>query len=330
MATFNTINSLAQPVTITTGTDTTQPYNFQDWKARNTNIPIGNAFEVYSLYVKNWYINRDTNNVAAINYVAQYYQTFLQSLGVTARTAAEAELFNNVVITDQFSLQSTIVGYARKLKDVAVYLANKRNSIVYSKLKSNLNGTAVSLERMFYSYILTAFTRKITPDGIITNSFVITNPDILNSLPYLSTIAGGFNIEIQEVYDTSNYFDRDPSVSISTYTTVASGTPAALYEAGEYSIPEDYLIASVIGTVATTNISSMATTPTYFTFTGDGSTTTFTISNIISALASNYQVTIDGIVQTPDTSYSISTQNQTITFTEVPPTGSIIVIVLRY
>ena len=269
-------------------------------------------------------------NVISINYVKDYYKTFIKTLGITARTTAERELFENVTIDDNTSLQSVIIGYARRLKDITVYIANKRNDIYYSKLKNNLIGTSTSLERLFYNYILTAFTRKITPDGIIT-SFIITKPDILESLPYLSTISSIFNIQIEEVYDTSNYFDRDPSVPISNYATIATGIPEALYSASSYSIPEEYLIANVIQSVATTNSISMATTlPTYFTFTGDGSTTTFTLSNITSSTASDYQVSVEGIIQAPDSSYTISSTNQNILFSEAPPLNGIIVVVKRY
>lgn len=330
MAVFNTINTLTNTTSLSGARDINAPYNFQDWKARNSNISPGDLTNQYNAYLKGWYTNRDVANVISIDYVKNYYKTFLKTLGVTSRTASEKELFENVEIEDSTSLQSVIVGYARRLKDIAVYIANKRNSVYYSKLKNNLTGTSTSLERLFYNYILTAFTRKITPDGVIT-SFIITSPDILESLPYLNTITSNFNIQIEEVYDTSNYFDRDPSVPISNYATIATGIPEALYSAGSYSIPEEYLIANVIQSVAIANSTSMATTlPTYFTFTGDGSTTTFTLSNITSSTASDYQVSVEGIIQAPDSSYTISSTNQNILFSEAPPLNSIIVVVKRY
>jgi hypothetical protein len=86
-----------------------------------------------------------------------------------------------------------------------------------------------------------------------------------------------------------------------------------------------------VESVATVNSTSMATTlPTYFTFTGDGSTTTFALSNITSSIASDYQVSIEGIIQSPDSSYTISSTNQNILFSEAPPLNSIIVVVKRY
>lgn len=330
MAVFNTISSLTNTVSLSGTQDINAPYNFQDWKARNSNIPPGDLFNQYNAYLKGWYAKRAVSNVVSIDYVVKYYKTFLKTLGITARTQDEKELFENVDIEDSTSLQSVIVGYARRLKDITVYLANKRNSVYYSKLKNNLTGTSTSLERLFYNYILNAFTRKITPDGIIT-SFIVTNPDILGSLPYLNTISNNFGIQIEEIYDTNNYFDRDPSVPISNYTTVAPGIPEALYSASTYSIPEEYLIASVIEAVAITNSTSMATTsPTYFTFVGDGSTTTYTLSNITTSIASDYQVTVEGVMQTPNGSYTISSVNQNILFSEAPPVNSVIVIVKRY
>jgi len=331
MPVFNTINTLASATSVSGGGDISQPYSFQDWRARNNSISPVDATAQYNAYVTGWYLNQSLSNAVSVNFVKNYYINFLQILGITARTSQEQKFFTSVDINDDISLQATIIGYARKLKDVAVYLANKRNSVVYTKLKSNLTGTSTSLERLFYNYLLTAFTRKITPDGIITTSFAITDPDILTSLPYLNVISGNFSIEIQELYDTSNYFDRDPTMPISTYATVASGTPEALYTAGEYSIPEEYLIASVIEAVATANSLSMTTTlPTYWTFISDGATTTYTLTGITSFRASDYQVTVNGVTQTPDNSYTINVLNQTITFSNPPPPGNVILIVIRY
>lgn len=331
-----TINTTSLGTLSNSDKDLNRPYSYQDWKLRNSGIPFNEAFNLYYVYLKNWYVRKGLTNVVSINYVKEYYKAYLQLLGVTPRTVEEQELFTNVNIDNDLSLQSVIAGYARRLKDISVYLATRRNLVSYSKLKASLVGTNTSLERLFYSYILSAFTRKITPDGIITTSFTITNPAILNSLPYLSVISSSFNVEIEELYDTSNYFDRDPSADINTYTNILSGIPEALYSAGSYDIPEDYVIASTLGAVITTGISGLISTgsitglPTYFTFIGDGNTTTYSLTDITSNTASDYQVSIDGVVQAPDSNYTVSTINQSITFVEAPPVNTVIVIVIRY
>lgn len=338
MAVFNTISTLSNPTSLTTGEDSSAPFSFQDWKARNNNITPGDQAKQYDAYLRNWYATRTVQNTAALTYVKTYYKTFLQSLGIAPRTAAEQELFGYVDFSRDVSIQAAIAGYARRLKDIAVYISNKRNDIYYSKLKNNLTGTGTSLERMFYSYLLTAFTRKLSPDGIISTSFVIADPDILTSLPYLSTINNSFNIQIEEIYDTTNYFDQDPTVDVSTYTSIASAIPKALYASSNYTIPEDYIIQSIVATVVTvaattsSSTTSTATNPvnTYFTFLGDGTTTTFSTPGITSGDAALYQVSISGVVQTPYSSYVLSVLNQNIVFAGPVPYNDIIVVVERY
>jgi len=333
MPVFNTINALTTSSNTSTNQDLTQPYSYQDWIIRNSSVSPVDPYAQYNAYVQSWYINHALANSTAINAVQNYYKAFLQSLGVTARNNDEKQLFNNVNFDDPLSVQSVITGYARRLKDIAIYLANTRNHLTYTKLKYNLTGTALSLERLFYNFLLTSFTRKTTPDGLIT-SLVVTDPNILQYLPYLVTVAPKFNVQIQELYDTNEYYDLQLTDATSVSATVNIGTnltvPADVYNAGQYDIPTDYLFSNVIASVATSTSLTMASTlPTYFTFIGDGNTTTFALNNITSSTSSAYQVTIDGIVQTPDSSYTISSQNQTITFSGPPPVNTIIVIVIR-
>lgn len=337
MAILNAINVFSSTATSSlSGGDATSPYTFQEWKIRNTNIAPGDLFAFYNTYLKTWYIRKSLVTTLSVDYIKKYYKTFLQTLGVTARTSEEQQLFENVNLESNVSIQAAIVGYARRLKDIAVYLANKRNDVLYNKLKNNLTGTSTSLERLFYSYILNAFTRKITPDGQITTSLTITNPNILTSLPYLNVISSNFSVEVEEIYDTNNYFDRDPSVPITNYTEIAAGTPEALYQSGSYTpfgTEEDLnsVILTIIESVAVANVEALAESQSlYFTFIGDDVTTTFALSGVTSSVASDYQVSVDGVTQTPDASYSISAQNQSITFTEAPPVTTIILVVARY
>lgn len=64
------------------------------------------------------------------------------------------------------------------------------------------------------------------------------------------------------------------------------------------------------------------------THTGDNTLTEFTLSfTPQSNTAEAYIVTIDGVVQTPTTAYSVSTSTNKITFTSAPPTSANIVVV---
>jgi hypothetical protein len=251
MASSTLITAASNSTTADPG-DRIKPYSFQDWKSRNENTATNDTFKLYTAYVNNWYINNNQQQIKVVDVIKNYYKNFLLEVGIAPRTPAEKLFFENIVIDNNTNLQAVIVAYARRMKDIAVYLSSKRNQIGYTKLKYNLVGTNVSLERLFYTYLLNAFTRKTTATASIITSLTITDPNILDALPLLPDISKTFTIEIQELYDTSNYLDRDPNVSSDKYVQQESNVPTELYTSGDYDIPVDYLIAEVISAAATT------------------------------------------------------------------------------
>lgn len=84
---------------------------------------------------------------------------------------------------------------------------------------------------------------------------------------------------------------------------------------------------TLVSTLSTSVFGSVNATKTVYT--GNGITAAYTIDGI-SINASNYRVDIDGVLQEPDTDYTITPNTAdtvTITFTTSPPNGSKIVIV---
>jgi len=333
------IQSLAKPTGLTTETDTGNPYSYQQWLQNNSNIDSKTQVAQYNTYLQNWYKNRANTPAGQLLYVKNLYINFLQQLGLSTRNPEEQRFFSTVNYTDDLDLQTAIVYYARKLKDVSRYLAEQRNSIVYSKLKYNLIGTSEYLTSLFYTYILNVFTIKPDPDKII-----ITNGDLLQYLPNLNDITDSFSVEIEELYDTANYFDRDPRVDISQYTTFGAGLSASDYKTSIYDIPSEYIlnliiqalqaantlnpcygVSGFVGTTVSNNTTS--TMSNVYVYSGDGQSTSFPLNSITNTDASQYRVTIDGLLQTPGMAYTISVPNHNVTFTGVPPTNSEIVIV---
>lgn len=338
MPVFN-INSLSKPTAATKETDTGNPYSFQEWKTRHTNIDANAQVEQYNGYLKNWYKVNAAKSATNVAYVKKLYINFLKQLGLTTRTTEEQDFFSTVNFDDDANLQTAITYYARKLKDVSRYLAERRKHIVNSKLKYNLQGTSGYLERLFYNYILSVYTQRADSNN---SGLLVTLGDLVPYLPSLESISDSFGIEIEELYDTKNYFDRDPNLDISAYTTFASDISAKMYESSNYEVPAEYVLTLIIEALAAANdinpcygvtgfvgtaVSNNTMASNVFVFTGDGSTTTYVLNGITISDASKYRVTIDGISQTPNTGYTISIQNSTITFTGVPPANTEIVII---
>ena len=80
-----------------------------------------------------------------------------------------------------------------------------------------------------------------------------------------------------------------------------------------------YSTPGVWKNIKTTPVASTTISETVDSFTGDGSTTVFTLS--VSSTSNNSIVTVSGVVQDPTSSYSISTTS--LTFTEAPALQSI-------
>jgi hypothetical protein len=333
------LQSLSKPTSLTTQTDTGNPYSFQQWKQNNTNIDPRAATEQYNEYLKSWYKNRASTPGAMVSYVKMLYINFLKQLGLTAKNPEEQLYFSNVNYDDDLDLQGAISYYARKLKNVSRYLAERRNNIVYSKLKYNLLGTNSYLEGLFYSYILSVYAKKADNTGIL--GLVISNGDLVQYLPNLSDISGTFSVEIEELYDTANYFDRDPAVNISNYTATASGTNKVLYYTSLYEAPTEYLLDLIIQAINSANtlnpcygvsgfvgtsVSNNMAANNVFVYTGDGNSSTFNLPGITNSDSTLYRVSIDGLLQTPNYAYTISVQNKNIVFSGIPPVGSEIVI----
>lgn len=59
-------------------------------------------------------------------------------------------------------------------------------------------------------------------------------------------------------------------------------------------------------------------------FTGDGSTSTYNLSGRLTANPHRYRVTVGAVPQTPGTAYSLPTDSPSITFASPPPAGTAI------
>ena len=86
---------------------------------------------------------------------------------------------------------------------------------------------------------------------------------------------------------------------------------------------DESLTVTLVGSTVVINTS--AQNPIKFKYTGNGTTTAFTVGGNLSRNVNNYRVDIDGVLQEPGADYSIAGSN--IVFTDAPPLSSKVVIV---
>lgn len=201
--------------------DYIQPYSYHDWLRRNTGITVNREQEQYNDYLNQWMATRYTPTEMVDDIKADYI-SFLKNL--THRLAKEdtSDILHDIQWDNQIELAQVIPYCAKRLKEIIIYLVNKRNSIKNIKLKYNMTGATQALERLFTEYLLKAFTQR----NYVLN---VTPEDIYEKFPQLSAVNDGFRIQIEELYDDTSYFDKSPALSASEYYTF-SPESTAFYE----------------------------------------------------------------------------------------------------
>lgn len=216
------LESLATQAKLQAPDDYYNPFSFEDWYNRNTGIISNQEKQQYDLYLKTWYQSRYTpTNVA--NDLKNDYIAFLKNLTIILNKEDKTNVLNDINWDDPLDVEQVIPLYAKKLKEIAIYLINKREAIKKAKLKYNTTGSNQALEKLFYEYLLKAFTKR---------DYVLNIPDaaIYTTFPDLSSVNKSFRIVIDELYDDASYFDKNPSLSAADYFSTYTADASAFYD----------------------------------------------------------------------------------------------------
>lgn len=191
--------------------NTINPLSLREWIANNIGIIPNQVDAQYNKYLESWYSNKKDSVDLTINYnkVKDDYIALLQRLSVIFKNDEEFNRMATIDFSNQMELKIAIPYFARKLKEIALYYINKRESLKKTKMKYNMVGSNNALERILYEYILQAFTKK-------DYNLTISSKDIYNNVPELSAISSDFSLEIENLYDQNNYFDLDYSKQFNT------------------------------------------------------------------------------------------------------------------
>jgi hypothetical protein len=188
------------------------PLAYPDWV--NTKGYYGDTSqEAYFAYLNSWYntnnkVYSDNNNASLQR--QQYIQLIKDLLFLFNKN--ELDLFlSDIDFNNDEDLIYIIPYLASKLKQITQIISEKREEIKKAKTKHSMIGSNEGLEKILYEYLLKNFTNKP-----YTWTRVPISP-LAARFPQLSSVSSDFYIEIEELYDTNNYHDSDPSVSINEY-----------------------------------------------------------------------------------------------------------------
>jgi hypothetical protein len=192
--------------------NTSQPLSYQDWS--NEQGSFGKIdHDLYLNYLNSWY-----SNYTKVNSNQTYYQNTREQYIQLIKDLTylfnndERDLFlSQIDYTDNDDIVYLIPYLAQKLKEISQVLCLKRESLKKSKIKHSMNGSNQGLENILYEYVLNNFTNKN-----YSWTRVPVSP-LQNLYPQLSSVNEDFFIEIEELYDPTNYHDSDPNVPINYY-----------------------------------------------------------------------------------------------------------------
>lgn len=194
--------------------DDNSPLDYNRWVSKNSNISSENYEREYILYLKNWYFKKNSGKNDFSKNLRNEYIKLLKDLSFLF-SSDEINLFVSQLNYDNDEeIIFAIPFFAKKLKQIALIYAKKREALKQAKLKYNLIGSKYGVEKILYDYILKGFTKTET------NLIRVPSYEVYNNFPQLSSIKNDFYIEIEELHDKNTYFDSDPDIDISNYSDI--------------------------------------------------------------------------------------------------------------
>jgi len=200
--------NLAKGISSDTNLDYNRPFTYFEWAAQNASIRDDLKKSAYQKYTERWYSSRFDKQTSDTIVKNQYIE-LIERLQFIFKDDENFKRLANVNLDDPYDIEVLIPLISKKLRDIALYYAQQRANVKKTKIKYNTAGSNAAVERLFGEYILKNFTNSKYQTTVIENS-------AFASLPELSAIKGDFKIIIQELYDTSSYFDKS-SKNISAY-----------------------------------------------------------------------------------------------------------------
>lgn len=200
----------SKPIALTSFSDVNAPYSFKDWYNAHKFIATGQEYNLYNNYLVDWFKNKGIQSDSTAITIQLNYLALLKQLQLYFSKEEAENWYNNVDVTNEKELLLAIPYFAKKLKEISLYYLQLRKTIKNSRLNYNLVGTDSGISQQIQTYILNNYTQK-------PNSLISLPSTIWNNVPALSSINDTINIQIEELYDTHNYFDQTPFVSVSSY-----------------------------------------------------------------------------------------------------------------
>lgn len=234
---------------ISTDFDQDAPLSFKNWYASFKSIIPNQEYQQYNQYLISWYTKKPDKTTTSLEKLRLKYLNLLNGLQIYLTDDEKQNWYNQVNLNDEKELLLAIPFFAKKLKNIALYYLRLRKNLKNTKLKYNIAGSPRGIVQELKEIILSNYSK-------IDNSYITVPANVWNTLPDLSAIKDSISVEIEDVYDDHQYFDRSVDVPLSAYIDTQDITTDAYfkskglslsslnwaYEAGTFNLSSDNLV----------------------------------------------------------------------------------------
>jgi len=193
------LNKITQPQLISSSDiyDKTAPLSYKDWIRNNIGIIPEDSQQQYERYLTEFYSQKTQSNLAHGEQLRQDYINLIKRLSIVFKNDKEFQRFSKINFDSPIELKLAIPYFSKKLKDIAIYFAQKRDSLKQTKLQYASVGSETGLERFLYSRLLEAFSQNI-PLNSDDQTFLDDTT--------IKELQKNLKIEIEELYEDHNYY----------------------------------------------------------------------------------------------------------------------------
>jgi hypothetical protein len=199
------LSNISKPTSLTNEVSDS-PLSFSEWISKNVGIAFSDAETQYNNYVRNFYEETKKKNDEAAQKIRTDYINLLKRLQVIFKDDVEFQRYLNVDFDSETDISLIIPVYARKLKEIALFYSRKREELKHKKLEYNLVGSFNGLQKILQQKLISKFTKTDRNNFVTENSLISLSPSF-------SAIADNLSIEIEELYDTHNYYADEDSIN---------------------------------------------------------------------------------------------------------------------
>jgi hypothetical protein len=200
-------NSVLNPDNTEVPGDFSQAYSLIDWlkNLKISSTDTASYISSYNKYLNEWFDYYNVSRSDKTSFVRLQYINLLKEISLKYTTPDEKRFLSNINFDDNQSLDIAIPFFTKKIKKICQYYAQKRDTLTTGVVRSNLRGSDFGIETLIKKAIVSILQNNdFEPTGV--------------RLPALSSVLPDFHVQINDAYDTQQYyFDIEPGSKYESY-----------------------------------------------------------------------------------------------------------------